>query len=159
MKTKLTLAALAALALVACSDPEAGPQTPPGSVKAEATQDMFAPITDEALHEHVSVLASDEFEGRLPATPGGEKTVNYLVEQFQALGLEPGNGGSYTQDVPLVAIDSTPSRMTFKHAGGELVLQPAESWTACRCRPARSCSSATASSRRNTAGTTTATST
>lgn len=132
MNTRIMLAALAALALVACSDPESGPATPHGSVKTEPAADMLAPITDEALHEHVAVLASDEFEGRLPATPGGEKTVAYLVEQFRALGLEPGNAGSYTQDVPLVAIDSTPSTMTFATPGGEIALAPADdmvAWT------------------------------
>ncbi|MFJ6025377.1 M28 family metallopeptidase [Brevundimonas sp. NPDC092305] len=42
------------------------------------------------LNDHVRVLASDEFEGRGVATPGEQKTVDYIVGQFQALGLEPG---------------------------------------------------------------------
>lgn len=42
------------------------------------------------LNEHTRVLASDEFEGRGVATPGEQKTVDYVVEQFRALGLEPG---------------------------------------------------------------------
>ncbi|RZJ43688.1 MAG: peptidase M20, partial [Brevundimonas sp.] len=42
------------------------------------------------LNEHTRVLASDEFEGRGVATPGEQKTVDYVVSQFQALGLEPG---------------------------------------------------------------------
>ena len=42
------------------------------------------------LNEHTRVLASDEFEGRGVATPGEQKTVDYVVSQFRALGLEPG---------------------------------------------------------------------
>jgi Zn-dependent M28 family amino/carboxypeptidase len=49
------------------------------------------------------VLASDEFEGRAPGTPGETKTVEYLIGQFKALGLEPaGEAGGWTQAVPLV---------------------------------------------------------
>jgi Zn-dependent M28 family amino/carboxypeptidase len=50
------------------------------------------------LNEHVRVLASDAFEGRGVATPGEQLTVDYLVGQFQALGLEPGGpDGSWVQ--------------------------------------------------------------
>ena len=57
---------------------------------------------------HLKTLASDDFEGRSPSSPGEEKTVNYLRDQFAALGLQPGNGESYFQDVPLVEITTTP---------------------------------------------------
>ena len=64
------------------------------------------------MTEHVKVLASDEFEGRGPATPGEEKTVGYIIKQFQALGVQPGGapdgrgGRSWTQDVPLAQSDA-----------------------------------------------------
>lgn len=68
------------------------------------------------------VLASDEFEGRGPATPGEEKTVAYLVSEFQKMGLEPGNpNGTYIQDVPLVGITSKPT-LSFNVAGKEMTL-------------------------------------
>src|SRR5581483_1408781 len=35
----------------------------------------------------VKILASDEFEGRGPGTPGEEKTINYLAAEFKKLGL------------------------------------------------------------------------
>ncbi len=54
--------------------------------------------------EHLRMLASDEFEGRKPGTPGEEKTVAYLVEQFRKLGLKPGNGESFLQQVPMTEI-------------------------------------------------------
>ncbi|UHQ55985.1 M28 family metallopeptidase [Microbulbifer sp. YPW16] len=67
------------------------------------------------LHKHVSVLSSDKFQGRAPATEGEELTVNYLAEQFAAAGLEPGavdaeGQPSWFQQVPVVEmqIDTTP---------------------------------------------------
>ena len=56
------------------------------------------------LHQHIAVLASDEFEGRAPATPGEEKTINYLRSEFEALGIGPGNGDSYFQSVSVTEI-------------------------------------------------------
>jgi Zn-dependent M28 family amino/carboxypeptidase len=61
-------------------------------------------IDEIGFRDDVRVLASDEFEGRRPGTPGEEKTVTYLVGQFRKLGLKPGNGESYLQQVPLVEI-------------------------------------------------------
>jgi Zn-dependent M28 family amino/carboxypeptidase len=65
------------------------------------------PFTDlrvdpDRLSEHVRVLASDEFEGRAPATPGEQKTVDYLAAQFAAMGLEPGGpDGQWVQTAQL----------------------------------------------------------
>ena len=62
-----------------------------------------APISSERLSDITKVLASDEFEGRAPGTPGEAKTVEYLVARFKALGLKPGGeNGSWTQAVPLI---------------------------------------------------------
>jgi Zn-dependent M28 family amino/carboxypeptidase len=73
--------------------------------------EMAAPALESVdagrLLGHIEVLASDEFEGRLPGTVGEERTVSYLLEQLQGLGLEPGNpDGTFTQDVTLVGIRS-----------------------------------------------------
>ena len=60
-------------------------------------------IDADALAEHIRVLASDDFEGRAPATPGEDKTIAYLAEQFERAGLEPGGeDGGWTQRVTLV---------------------------------------------------------
>jgi Zn-dependent M28 family amino/carboxypeptidase len=62
-----------------------------------------ADIDTARLSDIVRVLASEEFEGRAPGTPGEQKTVSYLIEQFTALGLEPGGEkGGWTQSVPLL---------------------------------------------------------
>ncbi|GAA0676188.1 Zn-dependent M28 family amino/carboxypeptidase [Sphingomonas insulae] len=60
-------------------------------------------IPAERLSADVRTLASDAFGGRAPGTPGEAKTVDWLVAQFKAAGLEPGGpGGSWTQPVPLI---------------------------------------------------------
>ncbi|MDE2348288.1 MAG: M28 family peptidase [Gammaproteobacteria bacterium] len=61
-------------------------------------------FTDEGFRAQVRVLASDQFAGRRPGTPGAQKTVDYLVAQFQRFGLKPGNGSSYLQQVPIVEV-------------------------------------------------------
>jgi Zn-dependent M28 family amino/carboxypeptidase len=58
----------------------------------------------DTLARHIIVLASDSFLGRKPFTAGETKTVDYLQNQFRSLGLEPGNGNSYLQEVPMVEI-------------------------------------------------------
>ncbi|MBA2935020.1 M28 family peptidase [Sphingomonas sp. CGMCC 1.13654] len=65
---------------------------------------LFSP---QRLSGHIRTLSSDAFEGRGPATAGETKTLAYLIQQFQAAGLQPGgplkNGKrGWTQDVPLL---------------------------------------------------------
>ncbi|MCK0180568.1 M28 family metallopeptidase [Flavobacteriaceae bacterium S0862] len=66
-------------------------------------------VSQETLGNHIEQLASDEFLGRKPFTAGEVKTVNYLKDEFEKLGLVPGNGNSFFQDVPLVEITGNPS--------------------------------------------------
>jgi Zn-dependent M28 family amino/carboxypeptidase len=83
-----------------------------GSLPASplAASSLETGISARRLLSHVQVLASDEFEGRAPGTPGEEKTVNYLIQQFKALGLQPGNpDGTFVQKVPLVGITGEPA--------------------------------------------------
>lgn len=61
-------------------------------------------VSEKDMREYIRTLASDDFEGRKPFTAGEEKTVNFLVKEAQRIGLKPGNGDSYTQDVPLTEI-------------------------------------------------------
>lgn len=69
----------------------------------------MASISAADIAQHTRILASDEFEGRAPSSPGEELTVEYLRDQFRSMGLEPGNGGSWYQEVPLVSITADPS--------------------------------------------------
>ena len=55
-----------------------------------------------AYRNDLKTLASDEFQGRKPGTPGGKMTQEYLISSFKSIGLEPGNNGSYLQEVKLL---------------------------------------------------------
>jgi Zn-dependent M28 family amino/carboxypeptidase len=82
---------------------------------AAAAAAPAASIDTERLSSIVRELASDDYEGRAPGTPGGRKTVDYLVEQFRALGLEPGgDDGSWTNNVPMIhTLFDGPAEMRF----------------------------------------------
>ena len=94
---KFALSALLPLALLsACAAP---------SERVASTAGRFssAPIDPNRLSIITRTLASDEFEGRAPGTPGETKTIAYLSEQFRQLGLQPGGeNGGWTQRVPLI---------------------------------------------------------
>ena len=73
------------------------------AVSATASGQATVPISAERLSNVTQVLASDEFEGRAPGTPGEDRTIAYLIEQFSALGLQPGGeNGGWTQAVALL---------------------------------------------------------
>ncbi|MGO4222206.1 M28 family metallopeptidase [Lysobacter sp. TAF61] len=110
-RTPLLTAAIAsafvgAMALTACSRPDseaplaAAPSAAPADVGSSHAFGDSINAADFA--EHVKTLASDEFEGRAPGSPGEDKTVAYLEAQFKRIGLQPGNGDSYVQTVPMV---------------------------------------------------------
>ncbi|WP_165244369.1 M28 family metallopeptidase [Paludisphaera soli] len=81
-------------------------------------------IQADGLLKQIQVLASDEFEGRGPGTPGEEKTAAYLIDQFKAMGLKPGNpDGTYEQAVPLVGFQATEVKGAFQAPNGELALE------------------------------------
>ena len=120
---RATTLSLALLALCAC--------TPRGDQQAaaDATADATPAAADAAtgnhafndaidagdFAEHVKQLASDEFGGRGPGTPGEEKTVEYIKAQFARIGLQPGNGSDWFQTVPMVettADESTALNLT-----------------------------------------------
>lgn len=78
--------------------------TVPDSTKAPITDDiaseLAATITAEDLREHLTVLASDEYEGRETGTPGNDKAAAYIATHFKAEGLRPaGISNSFSQPV------------------------------------------------------------
>lgn len=57
-------------------------------------------ISAEDLRKHLTIIASDEFEGRETGTPGNEKAANYIADHFKNLGMPPVvNDQSYFQKV------------------------------------------------------------
>ncbi|TWB27140.1 Zn-dependent M28 family amino/carboxypeptidase [Nitrospirillum bahiense] len=77
----------------------------PALAAGKVTKDV-APVTAQALSEHIRILASDEFQGRKPGTAGEDKAIAYIQDQFRKIGLKPAVDGSYLQDVPLTEIVS-----------------------------------------------------
>src|SRR5690554_1028432 len=73
-------------------------------------------ISKDSYIEYIKILSSDEFEGRMPFTEGERKTITYIKDQFEKLGLKPGNNESFFQEVPLVEITSMPQK-TFTITG------------------------------------------
>jgi len=100
MKPRITagLAMLCALSLTACDM----------MTKSEPELDILevadGDISQATMVDITRELSSDKFDGRMPGTEGEELTVALLTERFEAAGLEPGNNGSWVQDVPLVEI-------------------------------------------------------
>jgi hypothetical protein len=70
--------------------------------KNVAAQKYASTITAKDLRKHLTIIASDEFEGRETGQPGQKKAAAYIAAEFKAMGLQPGNNGSYLQEFPLV---------------------------------------------------------
>ncbi|HEY5802944.1 MAG TPA: M28 family metallopeptidase [Lysobacter sp.] len=123
----LTAAIVGTLALAACSKPDAEAPTAvapnPAPADPGSSHAFGDTINTADFAEHVKTLASDDFEGRAPGSAGEEKTVAYLEAQFRRMGLQPGNGDSYVQTVPMVqtvADEGTVLRLDVKGQSREL---------------------------------------
>lgn len=90
------------------------PETPPMDGSAAP------PFLVDTYVRHIRTLSSDEFEGRSPNSAGETKTINYLQDEFKKLGVEPGNGDSFFQDVPLVSMIATPQPLVISKDGEQL---------------------------------------
>ena len=67
-------------------------------------EDGLSSFSETGIAQHIRTLSSDEFQGRRPFTVGEEKSLTFLQDEFKKIGLEPGNGSSYLQEVPMVEI-------------------------------------------------------
>lgn len=92
------------LALCACQHHQMTNGNDDTTRAAVASYDNFSPgIVLGDVMQHVKVLSSNALLGR---TVGGEpeqRTVDYLIQQYKRIGLEPGNNGQWLQPVPYVA--------------------------------------------------------
>ncbi|HEY4583390.1 MAG TPA: M28 family metallopeptidase [Lysobacter sp.] len=81
-------------------------------------------ISAKRLSDIVRTLSADDFEGRAPATAGETRTVDYIVSQMKAAGLEPGGdmkdgARTWTQAVPLLRADIKGSPQLSLAVGGK----------------------------------------
>ena len=89
--------------LIACLTGLAGCTTtsaPPATTSGQAAPQ----ISGETIQRATRILSGDDFQGRAPGTEGETRTVEFVSQEFQRAGLQPGNNGSWFQDVPLVEI-------------------------------------------------------
>ncbi len=91
----VTLCAAAGVLAAGCAAP---PRTP-----------VVPSFSADQLAAEIKTLASDEFEGRRPATAGEEKTVAFIENAYRAAGLKPGVGDGYRQPVPFVELTTRAS--------------------------------------------------
>jgi len=110
MSTRLPIVLGLSLCVVTCGRVSPKPLT---------VADMPNIDTGAALAD-IKKLASDEFEGRAPGSKGEQLTVQYLTEQFKAIGLTSGNpDGTWTQKVPLVGLTPEPTGPLVVKKGGQ----------------------------------------
>ncbi|MEO6819385.1 MAG: M28 family metallopeptidase [Ginsengibacter sp.] len=89
----------------------------------DTSEDISAFNADSMKHD-LSIIASDSFMGRKPFTEGEKKTIDYLQKRMKEIGLDPGNGLSYLQAVPMVNIVATAApQMDVKCPGGNFILK------------------------------------
>jgi len=115
MKTIAFPFLLLAAACVPASD--APPATSPSLSPAAAAAPQ---ISVETLKTVTQQLSSDSFEGRAPTTAGEQKTIALIADRFRAAGLQPGNKGSWFQEVGLVETNATPTPLRI--SGGKAPL-------------------------------------
>ena len=113
MKKIILSAAIALVAFTACQNNSNTDQ------ENETDSLAYDAITEEGFANYIETLSSDAFMGRKPFTKGDTLTVNYIKNEFENLGLKPGNGESYFQEVPLVEITSKPVESTLSFQGKE----------------------------------------
>ena len=104
-RARLLMAVLASLLLAACTP--APVVIPPVDERGAIAERLMADIT---------VLASDEFGGRKPGTPGGRATYEYLERRMGEVGLVSGTNdpGSYWRmPVDLLATEPQTGRLTL----------------------------------------------
>jgi len=106
------LALSASLIFIAGCEPAVSPDT---GVKP--------PIASAAdIGRRIERLASDEFEGRAPGTPGGQAASQYIADEMKAAGLAPmGENGTYFQPVKLTETEVLPTSSSTI-TGGETVM-------------------------------------
>jgi Zn-dependent M28 family amino/carboxypeptidase len=87
--------------------------------RERALNAALSSITAEELAQHIKTLSADEYAGRAPSSPGEEKTVEFLKSQFESIGLQPGNGDSFLQELPLVSITTDPDMILTVRGGDD----------------------------------------
>jgi len=104
MDRRFLAVALAAAVLGACD----------GSQNASEPQ-----FSGDRIKSDVAFLADDKLEGRYTGSPGYEIAARFVAARFAALGLQPGNHGSWYQQVPFAEAERKPGAPSGITIAGE----------------------------------------
>ncbi len=105
MHKKLVSLLPLAVLLGACSE---APEQTAAQREGTTFEQAYQAISAADLRDYTKTIASDEFEGRSPTSPGEKKTIDFLVGELKKYGVKPGNGDSYLQEVGLLEITADP---------------------------------------------------
>jgi acetylornithine deacetylase/succinyl-diaminopimelate desuccinylase-like protein len=98
------IAAGIALFLTACKGPQTAAAIQPSSQDYKPYAES---ITAENLKTHLTVIASDEMEGRQTGSEGQKRAGLYLIEEYKKAGIGyPTGADSYYQPVPASFLNS-----------------------------------------------------
>ncbi len=110
LSKSIAAATISAVIFTGCSS-----ETPP-------PKEAQASISAADMGRRIETLASDDFEGRAPGTPGGQKASQYIADEMERAGLSPmGDNGTYFQNVELTeaTVIANESSMTISTIGDE----------------------------------------
>ena len=87
-------------------------------------QDLDAMSDYDYFVHHLKVISADDFGGRKPLTPYETKTIEYIRDQYVALGLEPALKDGYFQDVDEIKTSTTlkGGKLTVKTKKGKVTV-------------------------------------
>lgn len=111
------------LLLVGCDQAETPAEIDSSATIEESHLDPAKKLGADAINvasltDHIKTLASDEYGGRAPGSPGEALTIKYLENVFRDSGLAPANGDSYFQAVPLTSVEAV-NTPDLVFSGGE----------------------------------------
>lgn len=101
----------------------------PAALPAASPSKRQLALIEAQLRQHVTTLASDEYGGREPGTPGETLTLRYLARQWFDIGLESGTndpGNAWFAPVELVEREPQASRAQFFHNRRRVAVAEAE---------------------------------
>jgi hypothetical protein len=101
----------------------------PAMMRAASPSKRQLALIEAQLRQHVTTLASDEYGGREPGTPGETLTLRYLARQWFDIGLESGTndpGNAWFAPVELVEREPQGSRAQFYHGRRRVAVAVAE---------------------------------
>ncbi len=90
----------------------------PSSVKRAMNQ-----IDTLTIRNHIAYLADDKLKGRMPGTEGYQMAVDYVIDQFKQIGIQPGGDpGQYTQNLILrkSLVDNSSAKAALKDKSGNM---------------------------------------